>query len=188
MVSIDPSIVSAVSSVISTLVVVIGGLVALRQLRFARHANELATLTKFAELWETEPLQKARHFIRDELPNLMRDPAFVAEVRQTTTGGGGVIANLTPLTNFYEDMATYVYTGALSEKTVMLIYGGNVAGTWNGVRGVMVLLREAQGDDIGNMFEHLAMRATAWRAQAERREFRRLLRDPEMPASASFGG
>jgi len=186
MTRIDPSIVSAVSSVISTLVVVIGGIVALRQLRFARHANELATLTKFAELWETETLQKARRFIRDELPNLMHDPAFVADVRRATTTGGAV-ASLTPLTNFYEDMATYVYTGALSEKTVMLIYGGSLAETWKGVRGVIALLREAQGDDVGNMFEHLAMRATNWRAQAEKREFRRLLRDPEMPPS-DYGG
>ena len=101
-------------------------------------------------------------------------------------GDGGAIANLTPLTNFYEDMATYVYTGALSEETVRLIYGGSLAGTWKRVRGVMALLREAQGDDVGNMFEHLAMRATAWRAQAEKREFRRLLRDPEMPKAADL--
>jgi hypothetical protein len=176
--AIDVGLVVAISSAVSTGVLIVGGGVALRQLRSARHSNELSTLTKFAELWESETLREARRFVRDDLASLMDDPSFIGELRQP--GSGARWAVVMPLVNFYEDMATYVYAGALSEKTVMLIYSAAISSTWTRVRASIAVVRDTEGDDLANMFEDLAMRAAAWRNRSGT-EFRALKRDPDMP-------
>jgi hypothetical protein len=176
--AIDVGLVGAISSAVSTGVLIVGGGVALRQLRSARHSNELSTLTKFAELWESETLREARRFMRDDLPERMDDPSFIGELRRP--GSGVRWAIVLPLLNFYEDMATYVYAGALTEKTVMLIYGGTIWSTWTRMRAAIAVVRDTNGDDVANMFEDLAMRAAAWRERSGA-EFRALKRDPDMP-------
>jgi hypothetical protein len=167
-------------SLINTVVVVGGITTGLGQLRRARHAAELSTLTKLSQMYDEEIMREARAFVRNDLAKLIDEPSFQAELQTFPPGPRAVRINT--LGNFFEDMAVYVYTGAISERTVMLLYSAVIQQVWSQTRAAIAIMRVGVGEDIYCMFEHLAMRAVTWQARAQTGELRKLLHDPALAA------
>jgi len=171
------------TSAVNTIVVAAGVTIAVRQLRGARHANELATLTRIADRWEGGAMREARAFVDTELGALLDDPEFVRELQSLPIGlrARGLITVL----NFFDVLAMYIYIGAISERTVMLSYGPVAAVVWKHCRRATALIRVTRGDTAASLFEHLAMRAEHWQKHHAKREHRKLWRDPDMPKVAT---
>ena len=109
---IDAASAGLVLSAISTLVVIIGALAGLRQLRHIRHGNELAMLTELTAQYDTPEMLEARAFVRTALKTVMDDPAFLAELRSVPIGPRAQY--VTRVADFFELLGIYVHYGALS--------------------------------------------------------------------------
>jgi hypothetical protein len=69
---------------------------------------------------------------------------------------------LAPILNFYDDLGNYVFTGALSERTVLFMYGYSLTAVWNQTRAAVKIIRHQQQQSVYDGFEDLAMRAREW--------------------------
>ncbi|MBV8223266.1 MAG: hypothetical protein JO293_07880 [Candidatus Eremiobacteraeota bacterium] len=81
---IDWSAVAAIGSILSAAVIAVSAILALRQVRQLQRATQLdGTMRVFAQFSDPEFIA-ARKFVFHELPNKLKDPAFVAEVKNYT--------------------------------------------------------------------------------------------------------
>jgi hypothetical protein len=153
------AMVTAYATIFNALILGVGLAFTLRQLRFLRHSNELGAMTAIAEQFDSDAVVRSRTFIRTELPALMSDPTFRAEL--TTTPMGKRAEQIKPYTNLYEDLGAYVEVNAVSARLALLLYGEVVVEAWNLVEdATMIVRREHPG--ISAEFEALANRAKAW--------------------------
>ena len=178
---VDTALLGLIFSALSTLVVIVGAVIGIRQLRYLRHANELATLTKLVDQYNSPAMHEARAFVRDELPAAMHDPGFLAELARWPHGARA--RHVIEIANFFEGLAGYILAGALSERSVLIIWDAVILGNWRLLREAVVVARNARGIDVLDYFEDLAMRAEEWDAGPDARAMRaRLRRDPRLAA------
>ena len=156
---VDVAVFGVVLSAVSTLVVIVGGVAALRQLRYLRHGNELTTLNALQTEWHRPDLEAARAFALAEMPGALNDPAFVAELRSASLGPRA--QHLARIGSFFELMGIYVCVGALSERTVMLMWALLIQRYWLLCRDALAI-RRAEHGYVLEFFEDLAMRAPEW--------------------------
>ncbi len=154
----DATLVGLVLSVIGTLVVVAGAIVAVRQLRYIRHGNELATLTEFQKAFDATDMVEACAFVRNELPAAMKDPAFVDDLRtaRTTAGARSVLE----VANFFEEIGVFLHYGALSKDMTYTIWGVVAGRYWSLMRDAVEIFREERM--VLRFFEDLAVRSDRW--------------------------
>jgi uncharacterized membrane protein len=178
---VDVTILGVVFSAVSTLVVIVGGVAALRQLRYLRHGNELSTLNELEAHWHRDDLESAREFVVTELPAAMNDPTFLDELRAEALGPRAL--HLSRIGNFFELMGMYVFVGALSERSVMLMWMVVIERYWVLCREAIQITREPRGFVYG-FFEDLAMRTPRWRDKDATGWRRALRRDPALTSRA----
>jgi len=174
----DGSVWGLLFSAISTLVVVVGAFAAVRQLRYIRHGNELATLTAMHAQFDTAEMREALVFIRTELASAMHDPAFVDELRSAPEALR--VRYVLRVANFFESVGVYVHFGALPEGMTATIWGVIAAREWALLRDAVVIIR---GDrDVLRFFESFAVRSERrLRSSRFRALLRGLARDPAAP-------
>jgi hypothetical protein len=164
-------------SAASTLVIVVGALVAVRQLRYMRYGNEMQTLTALNREWNSEAMIVDREFVRGELPAALEDPSFVDELRAMPMGLRA--QRVLSLANFYERIAMYVKGGALSEELAVMDFGISATNFWPIMRPAIAIARSTRPVAILYHFEDFAMRAPQALAAMEKR-LQRFRRDPAM--------
>ena len=171
--------IGALGSIISSTVIVVSAVAAVRQLRHLRASNEVTALQGIMESSLLPDVTESLRFIQRELPEKLRDPAFVAKLAENPTAGEAraVLAGF----NFWERVGTFVILGAVSERSIMLLYSWPIVNTWAQAAPALAIVRRTQGPTAGENFEHLAVLATRWLEKRHPREARRLLR---MPADA----
>jgi len=109
---------------------------------------------------------------------LLRDPAFRERLRTSSEVIPEFIGAFR-LMQFLEHFAVLVNKGGVAETLVLSEYADNFEHYWEVLREAVYLRREALGPHISAAFEHLAMRATAYRTSGGMdREYSALLRDP----------
>lgn len=177
---VDAGLLSLGFSAVSTLVVVVGVLVALRQLRYMRYGNEMQTLTALNREWNAEAMVSDREFVRTELSTALEDAAFVEELRAMPMGPRA--QHVVRLANFYERIAMYVKGGALSEELAVMDFGIPATNFWPIMRRAIAIARSTRPVAILYHFEDFAMRAPQALAAIEKRGLPRLRRDPAMDA------
>lgn len=183
---VDVALIGLVVSTLGTVVVAVGVLAALRQLRYLRHGNELATLTDLQAHFEAPQMREAREFVRTQLAAALDDPTFIAELRAVPPGPRAQY--VTRVGNFFEMLATYVQFGALSEGMSMVLWGVIAERNWQLTRAAIVILRESQGTVL-DFFEDFAQRAPVWTRGPRAAEMRRrLLRDLHLEPFAAHEG
>ena len=107
---------------------------------------------------------------------LMEDPAFRERLRRLEpieefARYGRLLATL-------EHLATLVIKNGVAESLILAEYADNFKRTWEYVREAVYLRRDAFGPYTGAAFEHLAMRAKAYRESGRQaREYGMLLSD-----------
>jgi hypothetical protein len=179
---VDAAVVGLVFSAVSTLVVVIGAVAAVRQLRHLSRGNELAAMSKFVDEWSSADFAADRAFVNVEVPQLLaNDPRFASAVDDPRA------VRIARVMNFFERLSLLVRTGALSEELAMQLFGLAASRHWSVLRPLVAAARVARdAPNIGEYFEDFAMRFPAWqRRDAARRK--PLLRDPSLPALAKTG-
>ncbi len=169
---------AAISTIVSCVIVVVGAFAALRQLRHLRASNEASALQNMIIRWEHPDVRDSMRFVREELPNKMRDPAFIEALWQTPIPPE-VRVIITAL-NYWESVATFVLTGALSEESVMLGYSWLAVDTWSAAAPAIAVLRGTRDPLLYENFEHLAAYATRHLDKRHRTRSKRLLRMPSL--------
>jgi hypothetical protein len=177
---VDAGLPSLGFSAVSTLVVVVGVLVALRQLRYMRYGNEMQTLAALNREWNAETMVADREFVRTELSAALEDPSFVEELRAMPMGPRA--QHVVGLANFYERLAIYVKGGALSEELAVMDFGISATNFWPLMRRAIAIARSTRPVAMLYHFEDFAMRAPQALATIEKRRLPRLRRDPLMDA------
>jgi hypothetical protein len=175
--------IGALGSIISSTVIVVGAAAAVRQLRHLRASNEVTALQAIMESSDRADVTESLRFIQRELPEKLRDPAFVAQLAESPIAGEA--RAILPGVNFWERVGTFVILGAVSERSIMLLYYGPIVNTWAHAAPAFAILRRTQGPTAGENFEHLAVLATRWLEKQHPREARRLRR---MPTDAGGSG
>lgn len=180
---VDVPALSLIISALTMVVVALGGLAALRQLRYLRHGNELATLTGLGEDWDSDTMRASRAFVQEQLAGALQEPEFLAELNRRPMGPRA--QNVARVGNFFDQLGVYVFTGALTERMVIFIWGDAVERHWHLMRDAIAINRQTHGD-ILEFFEDLALRVPAWRDPEGRGWRGKLRRDPKIASISAL--
>jgi hypothetical protein len=172
----SPDELNAAASIFSSLVITLTALAAFRQIRHMRSANEIQAFSAIVERWSAPETVASREFIHGA-DGLLRDPAFVAELRQQPLPERPrkMLAILTLL----EEIGTLVHLSIVSERAIMTNYASSILHIWRMTEPAIRVLRESQSRASYRMFEDLASRAERWISRDEPRMLRKLGRMPD---------
>jgi hypothetical protein len=173
---VDAALLSLVFSALSTLVVIVGAIAAVRQLGHLRRGNELTAIGKFVDEWSSPSFNEDRMLVRKELARMLSDHAFFETFRDDPRS-----ASVLRVCHFFERLAFMVGQGAISELLAMELFGAAATVQWDIMRDFVVGLRAHYGTQTPmEWFEDFAMRAPEWSERNERRS-KGLRRDPKAP-------
>jgi hypothetical protein len=179
---VDAAWLGALASLISALIVCATAVAAFAQLRHYRNANDIVVYLRIVDKLDSDEMREAIRSL-PEIKRLLRDPAFRERLRSTELIPEFLAA--ARLMQFLEHFAVLVNKGGVAESLVLAEYADNFEHYWETLREAVYLRREALGPHISAAFEHLAMRATAYRASGRMdREYAALLRDPRGGAAS----
>jgi hypothetical protein len=171
---VDPATLGLVFSAVSTLVIIIGALAAVRQLQHLRRGNELEAIGKFVDEWNSQDFASDRDFVLNELNKRVANPAFVRDTPRDHPD----LRRANRVANFFERIAIFVNRDALSKDLAMLLFAEAAKLHWSAVRAYVVQNRERTGEaSIAEYFEDFALSAPDWQRRDSARS-KRLLRDP----------
>lgn len=176
--TLDSGWVGAIGSLASAVIVAIAAIAAFIQIRHFRNANDIAVYLRLTERLDSEEARAAIRIFAEMRARYDADPMF----REKLTQPGDVDADYLPIglfLRFIEHMATLVITGGIAERIVLAEYADNLEGWWDDLRPIVYARRHAFGECTGAAFEHLAMRAKAYRESGRMaRLYTALERDP----------
>jgi len=111
-----------------TTMIVFTALAAFRQLSHMRNANEISAFTATIARWQTPDVEEATRFIIHDLPALMNDPAFLAELRAERLSER--VAKMRPVANLMDEVDVLLIQGIVTEGAVMMNYASDVIHLW----------------------------------------------------------
>jgi hypothetical protein len=135
-------------------VITASAIAALLQLRHTRGSNQIIALTECRETLESEDFTQARHFIFNELPALMEDPAILRALSERTFPGQ--LRPVSYVANFFESMGAFVRFNIIDRSIACDLWCGVVLSCWDALVPV-VRLRRRLDPGIWENFEYLAM-------------------------------
>jgi hypothetical protein len=146
----------SIAASIGTFVVITATAVAaLVQLRHARSNNQIAAIMSMRETLESEKFTLARHFVVEQLPKLIADPAgrsmlggemFPAELEQARFVG-----------NFFELMGTFVKLDIIDRTITCTLWDDIVFALWKKLEPVAIIRRKVGYSGLWGDFEYLAV-------------------------------
>ena len=153
---------TAITNVVTLIMLLVGAVAALIQLRHLRAANVLASMLAVEARFAEPELQRALLSVQDELGVKLADPRYRAEL----TGRGYIDTQAHPemtVCNWFNELATMVEGEFLDEDVFFDSYGRLVEYYWRLAGPAIVLLRRERGSDVYAGFGRLARRAADWR-------------------------
>lgn len=177
-------ILNSVAALGTFFVITATAIAALVQLRHLRQNNELqAVLALRSE--RSQALEDAYEFARVELPALLEDPAFRAEL-EASSPRRSVHKELT-LCDYFEHIGVYIKHGLIDEDVYFEI--GSPENYWPYLQPVIAIYRRTRGPSAYENFEYLVMRSLKFNAEHPRGTYpadaRRLaVNDPYAEADA----
>ena len=133
---------------------------AIIQLRHLRASNQLSALLTVLETWQDRELQELMKYVRTDLQEKLKDPAFLDGVRDT--------ARPRPddrdrrVCDWFEQVGSYVKNGLLDERLFLDLVSSTSVRYWNWLWPVISTLRERSGPATYENFEYLAVRSRLW--------------------------
>lgn len=147
--------VSAVAAAGTLIVIAATAFAALVQLRHIRAANQLTGLLHFTSAFESDEIQSANAFIERELPQKLRDSAFVKGLLETNTD-----RREHPelrVCDFMEQQGSYIEYGMIERQQYIDLVGAYVSSMWVALREVVAIRRAARNNaGMYENFEFLA--------------------------------
>ncbi len=158
------ALIATIASVISTLVIAIGAVTAIVNLRHVRASNELEGIVAIEENFRSPEMQAALRYVQLELPIQLNDPAY----RESLARRGFIDLQEHPeliVCNWCNTMGTLVKHHVVSEAMFMDLFARLIAFCWTSLEPVVALMRRSRGDVQYHDFEYIALRAERWLAQ-----------------------
>lgn len=182
---------SVIASVGTFVVISATAIAAVLQLRHMRAANKIAQIQAFFTEYEGPELRDAFRFVRSELAERLKEPAFREELRSS-----GVDRAAHPeisICNFFDQWGLYYRDGVIDRTSFMRVNAGVVAGFWKLLEPVIAITAAADGGNTSfEQFEYLTVQARRWLEQYKagdypRGETRIELRDPWAEEDGTVG-
>ena len=155
---------SAVAQIGTFVVIALTAIAALVQLQHLRSANQLTAWQTFFQMYEGAELADAFHFVREELAERLKDPAFRAELRN------GVVDRARhpeiKIANFFDQWGSYYRTGAIDREAFMIASASMIVSFWERLEPAVALLAASSGgvNTSFESFEYMAVQASEWLA------------------------
>ena len=176
--TIDSGWVAAFATLVSALIITLTAVVAIRQLRHNRNANDIAVYLHMIERLDSPELMEGRNSIAIVRERMESDPNYLTRLEDPTFVPEE-FRNLGQLLRFLEHISVLVVKGGVAESLVLAEYADNMVSMWEAMRPAILRRRIAYGPHTGRAFEHLAMRAKEYIDSGEmEREYAALERDP----------
>ncbi|HEY4441059.1 MAG TPA: hypothetical protein VGN14_11440 [Candidatus Elarobacter sp.] len=157
--TIDLGLWNAVVSTVTLIVIAATAFIGLRQVRHLRGQNSLTALLQVLEDWRDPQLTAWVAYVRNELPERLKDPAYLAELEGTVDRGRHPELNVC---DWYEQLGSYVKFGLLDERTTLDVACGPVVHLWERIEPCIERMRLTRGPSLYENFEYLAVRAVLY--------------------------
>ncbi len=147
------------ASIATFIVVAATAVAAIVQLRHIRRANQLSGLFRAFDLVQDPSVRDLINFVRHDLGERMKDPAFVDGLHQLP-----VDRREHPelyLCDIYQHIGSFVRSGLIDEDLYLQTDWYNVDLYWSLLHDTIALIRKDRPFVFEN-FEYLAARAKAW--------------------------
>jgi len=153
---------TAISTLLTFLVIAASATAALQQLSHLRKSNQLSGLLSALETLQTPHFHELVNFVRSELSQRMTDPAFRAGLVEVP-----VDRRRHPelyVADIYEEIGAYVRSGLIDEELFLRARWFNVLLYWSLLQPAIAIVRDPAPHVFEN-FEYLAARALKWRQE-----------------------
>jgi hypothetical protein len=153
---------TAVASVGTFVVIAATAITAVIQLHHLRGGNQIVALTEIREVIESDKFVAARHFIVDNLPNLMKQPGFADDLKTAPLFD----KRLEPVGfvgDIFENLGGLVKYRIIDPMIACDLWGGVVSSTWTLLLPVTTTRRHRAGfRALWENFEYLAVLSEDW--------------------------
>jgi hypothetical protein len=157
---VTPESLTAFASVGTLVVIGATALFAAIQLRHARAGNQIAAVMNLAHVIQSSEFQNSRRFVRDELPNKLRDPLFRQELNKVPIGEAA--RPLVLVANFYEELGAFVKRGIIDADMACDLWSAQVTGDWDQLSPAIAIIRREQGLATFENFEYMVVLGERW--------------------------
>src|SRR5579864_5421158 len=145
--------ITAITSAITTGVLVVTVIMARRQIQMLRRSTQLDGLIRILAELDDPKLLESYRFAVGQLDEKMRDPVFRQAVIDGKTDES--IHCYLPILRFFEKVGAFVKFELLDPETVYCQAGSPAVKTWNALREVVAYDRARGGPGIWDGFEVL---------------------------------
>ena len=146
---------NAVVSTVTLLVVAGTAFAALRQIRHLRAQTTLAGMLKVLDDWRDPEFQRILSYVRNELPEKVKDPAFLDDLDH---GLDHAKHPEIAICSWYEQIGSYIKHGLLDERVMMDVASSSTNTSWHALQPVIERMRRTRGNALWENFEYMAVR------------------------------
>ena len=140
---------------------------ALFQLRHARSANLIQSLSQVTETFNQREMQQAQSFVITEFAKKWQDPSFRYQTLHRdarTAENQSFISQMMLVGNAYEQLGLLVKRGLVDRIMALELFGGNAITAWGRLATATAALRRVYGNATYENFEYLVAIARQWDA------------------------
>lgn len=146
--------VTAIASATTTVVLVATVIMARRQVELLRRSTQLDGLIRILAEMDSPALLASYHFVSDQLPAKMQDPAFRSRVIEGNTDAA--VHQYLPILWFLEKTGSFIKFGLLDPDAVYCQVGSRAVKMWDALQEIVAYDRARGGPGIWDGFEMLA--------------------------------
>jgi hypothetical protein len=145
---------TAVTSAITTLVLIATVVMARHQVHLLRRSTQLDGLMRILAEMDDPAYVASYRFVLDELPGRMQDPMFRQRVIDGKTDES--IHRYLPILGFFEKVGSFVKFGLIDPEAVYCQAGSRCVRVWNALQEVITYDRARGGPGVWDGIETLA--------------------------------
>jgi hypothetical protein len=157
----NAEILNAIFSGLTLVVFVVTAIAAVVQLRHLRSNTSLQGLTMVLQDWQKPEMQAWIRYVRLELPEKLKDPAFCDEFRGAARRDRTRHPEL-HVCDYWEQCGTYIKYGMIDRLTFLDSSCTTIVTLWQCVYPAVVIMRERGGPSVYENFEFLAVLSKQW--------------------------
>jgi hypothetical protein len=155
--------VTAISAFLTFVVIAVSAVAGLVQLRHIRASNQLTGILHYTEWWETPHMQASIRYVRDELPERLRDPKYRDQLLLGIASRDDHPELV--VCDWVEQAGSYIKYGLLAEAQFMDLAAVFISTMWDCLEPVVAMRRIGAGIAALENFEYLAVRSKAWQRE-----------------------
>jgi hypothetical protein len=175
--TIDSGWVAALATLVSALIIMLTAVIAVRQLRHNRNANDIVVYLRIIDTFDSPEMEAGRASISTIGRLIAEDPTYLERLGDPAFSPPE-FHSLGRLLRFLEHISVLITKGGVAEGLVLAEYADNFVAMWETLRPAILRRRIAFGPHTGRAFEHLAMRGKRYIDSGDMdREYAALERD-----------